>query len=87
MDTLTRSSRRFAYSKHSYVREEKWRLFIRDAVVRKESKFSCASVLRTRPLGIDVGERSAISGFCVQSCFLKSENSVLVDLTTKSTQN
>ena len=33
-----------------------------------------------------VCERSALSGFWVQSCFLKSEDSVLIDLTTKSTK-
>ena len=31
-------------------------------------------------------ERSALSGFWVQTCFVKSENSVLMDLTTKSTK-
>ena len=43
-------------------------------------------MLRTHPLEIEVCERSALSGFWVQSCFLKSENSVLIDLTTKSTK-
>ena len=36
---------------------------------------------------IDVSERSALGGFRVQTCFFKSVNSVLVDLTTKSTKN
>ena len=38
-------------------------------------------------LEIDVCKRSALTGFWVQSCFLKSENSVLIDLTTKSAKN
>ena len=48
---------------------------------------SLANVLRTRPLVIDVCERSALDGFWVQTCFLKSVHSVLVVLTTKSTKN
>ena len=43
-------------------------------------------MLRTHPLEIEVRKRRALSGFWVQSCFLMSENSVLIDLTTKSTK-
>ena len=70
-------------TQHVHIGGE-WHDVHRDVRVRKESHNELTLALRGHLFGIDECARNGLSGFRVLSGILKSDASVLTDLTTKS---